>query len=453
MFFVGGLVCLWRNARPGLFAWLSASCALAFVVIVHLGRAEDLPASLSWWMVYTGVAALVAMAAALVWGSRPRHGTRLIDAYAIMSVALATLAIGFGLERPWIAPAWAGLALGVSVKGRVLKLRWLVIPVGWLSAGCVARLIVPGPTGYALPMPVVFNTMLGQYGLPAVGFALIAWVYHNDRWPWLRAVFQALALGVSMACVSLQVRLGFHPESLWNESAGLIEWSTYAVLWLGVCWLVSAWVGAGSLQGLRYTAIGLGVIGLIVMLIHPVALANPLWSSASVGEGRIFNWLVYAYGLPGVLAILAGRAMPREAGVFRYAAVVVAFLLLFVLVSLEVRQGFVGGDMLVKTHPISQAESYGYSLTWVLLALVLLAGGLLTGSAALRYGSLAVMLVAVGKVAVDTAQLKDLWRVLSLLGLGLSLIVLGYVYQRFVFRRPRPRADDVVEPMFDDAGK
>ena len=44
------------------------------------------------------------------------------------------------------------------------------------------------------------------------------------------------------------------------------------------------------------------------------------------------------------------------------------------------------------------------------------------------------MLVAVGKVfLVDTANLQDLYRVFSLFGLGVSLMLLAYLYQRFVF--------------------
>ena len=34
----------------------------------------------------------------------------------------------------------------------------------------------------------------------------------------------------------------------------------------------------------------------------------------------------------------------------------------------------------------------------------------------------------------DTAHLADLYRVFSFLGLGLSLLLLAYLYQRFVFR-------------------
>jgi len=61
--------------------------------------------------------------------------------------------------------------------------------------------------------------------------------------------------------------------------------------------------------------------------------------------------------------------------------------------------------------------------------------GILRRGKALRYASLAVMLLSVGKVFLyDTANLSDLYRVFSFLGLGVSLLALAWVYQRFVFR-------------------
>jgi uncharacterized membrane protein len=43
------------------------------------------------------------------------------------------------------------------------------------------------------------------------------------------------------------------------------------------------------------------------------------------------------------------------------------------------------------------------------------------------------MLIAVGKVFLfDTSELHDLWRVVSYLGLGLSLMFLAWLYRRFV---------------------
>jgi uncharacterized membrane protein len=53
-----------------------------------------------------------------------------------------------------------------------------------------------------------------------------------------------------------------------------------------------------------------------------------------------------------------------------------------------------------------------------------------------RYASLVVMLLAVLKVFLyDTRELRDLYRVISFLGLGASLLFLAFLYQRFVFRR------------------
>ena len=50
--------------------------------------------------------------------------------------------------------------------------------------------------------------------------------------------------------------------------------------------------------------------------------------------------------------------------------------------------------------------------------------------------SLLFLLVSIGKVFLyDLGELKDLYRVASLMGLALSLIIVSFAYQRFVFRR------------------
>ena len=115
-----------------------------------------------------------------------------------------------------------------------------------------------------------------------------------------------------------------------------------------------------------------------------------------------------------------------------YAALVLGFLTL----TLEVRQAFHG--TVLRGGATTNAEMYTYSLVWVLFAISLLVAGIVTRGTVLRYGSTVVMLVAVGKVfLVDTARLEDLYRVFSLFGLGVTLMVLAYLYQRFVFRETR----------------
>ena len=78
-------------------------------------------------------------------------------------------------------------------------------------------------------------------------------------------------------------------------------------------------------------------------------------------------------------------------------------------------------------------------MVWLAYAAALLALALKTGSASLRYVSLGVLMVTAAKVfMVDTASLTGLYRVASFLGLGLSLVGIGYLYQRFVFAPARP---------------
>ena len=81
------------------------------------------------------------------------------------------------------------------------------------------------------------------------------------------------------------------------------------------------------------------------------------------------------------------------------------------------------------------AEIYAYSAVWIAYALVLLGVGIVWRSIFWRYTSLAVLIVTVLKVFLyDMSDLTGLYRVASFLGLGLTLIGIGYIYRRFVFR-------------------
>ena len=110
----------------------------------------------------------------------------------------------------------------------------------------------------------------------------------------------------------------------------------------------------------------------------------------------------------------------------------VALVMGFALLTLEVRQGFQGRfmDTGLPTNP----EWFAYSVAWIIFAGLLLAIGLMTQSKGLRLASMTVMFAAVLKVFLfDTRHLQDEWRVLSYFGLGVSLLVLAWVYQKYVF--------------------
>ncbi|MEO1250612.1 MAG: DUF2339 domain-containing protein, partial [Pseudomonadota bacterium] len=106
-------------------------------------------------------------------------------------------------------------------------------------------------------------------------------------------------------------------------------------------------------------------------------------------------------------------------------------------VTLEVMHWFQGEQLLARFQ--SDGENYAVSIAWLGFALALLAAGILSGARALRYASLAVLLLTILKVFLgDMSGLVGLYRVASFLGLGLCLVGVGYVYQRFVFTGPAP---------------
>jgi uncharacterized membrane protein len=77
------------------------------------------------------------------------------------------------------------------------------------------------------------------------------------------------------------------------------------------------------------------------------------------------------------------------------------------------------------------------SIAWAVYALALLALGMARASTGLRWASLALLLVTIAKVFLhDLGELRDLYRVASLAGLAVSLLLVSLAYQRFVFRTP-----------------
>jgi uncharacterized membrane protein len=116
----------------------------------------------------------------------------------------------------------------------------------------------------------------------------------------------------------------------------------------------------------------------------------------------------------------------------------VAIVTGFVGVSVLNRQLFAGAIVAWPSGSFlgdikSDAELYGYSLAWLLYGAALILLAIFVDSRPLRHAAAGVILLAILKVfLIDAAGLTGLYRVASFLGLGLCLIVLGYLYQRFV---------------------
>ena len=156
--------------------------------------------------------------------------------------------------------------------------------------------------------------------------------------------------------------------------------------------------------------------------------------------GPFFNLILLGYGLPAVLAImLALIARTTRPIAYRIAAAITAVTLALFYLTLEVRRLFHGP---ILAGPTSDAEQYTYSAVWLALRHRAACGRLL---AALAAGAAA----RARRHRADHRQgvhhrhrraSAGIYRALSVIGLGVVLLGIGWLYQRVLYPRPRHRA-------------
>ena len=163
-------------------------------------------------------------------------------------------------------------------------------------------------------------------------------------------------------------------------------------------------------------------------------------------EALLFNALSYVHLVPalalmGVTLLL--RDVQPEAQTARrlrwfYVATpgIAVIVIVFVWINLEILNFYGENDLIRPELDLSQARDLTTSIAWGVYALGLLTLGTAKHVMALRWASLALFFITIGKVFLrDLGDLEGLYRVGSLAGLAVSLIVVSLFYQRFVFRR------------------
>jgi uncharacterized membrane protein len=425
-------------------AWASVSVALALAyLLISYGCLEYLPArpaGLRWGAICLILAAIYAVGSVPIFLRRARvAGSEMTLAALLTGVTcFVSLAMPIELEKHWIGVAWALEVPALALMGGWLRVPALRTLAGGLAILATGWLCQPGVLWYPLGTNPVFDWIVYAYIVSAVAFAVAAWSYQRQGVLVLADALRAGVVLMVLALLTLKVRRYFHPEALHELEYSLRECAAYTSAWLLLAAGAAFWARRAGQYWLPLAG-NIVFAGAALLVLGVLALANnPTWNHDSIGARHIINDLLLIYGLPALLmlppAFLFARRGERDAA---RVAGGLALGLIFLLVTLEVRQWFRGEFL--DGSGATLAESYAYSAAWIALGITLLAGGIATRGLVLRWGSLIVMLLSVGKVFLfDTAHLRDLYRVFSLLGLGVSLLLLAFLYQRFVFRREAP---------------
>lgn len=320
--------------------------------------------------------------------------------------------------------------------------RCVVVCAGLGGAVAVIGGFVPGNPLFHREAEAGGQLALGLLGLTLAPAALMwlwsrrALVANHGQLP---AALRVGSIALTALFVALQLRNVFHLDDLHAFSIMHYECAAYGLAWVLLGTLFNFISPLCTLsQATQRTGRVVFGLGLATLVIGNALILNPFWhGSDPVGNIPVFNGLWILFG-PTILilALLARKARrlqhQNQAKLAGFAAIGLSFMLL----SMLVRHGFSGDGFALIASNLASSERYAYSLAWVLFGGVLLVAGVFTRLDTLRYGSLAILLLAVGKVfLIDSANLQDLYRVMSYFGLGVTLIGLGYLYQRLVFKR------------------
>ena len=91
------------------------------------------------------------------------------------------------------------------------------------------------------------------------------------------------------------------------------------------------------------------------------------------------------------------------------------------------------GNRLVFNFSTSFEQDMSYSLGWALFAFALLAVGFKINNAPTRYCGMGLLIFTLAKLFLhDLWRLGGMYRIGSLIGLAVVLIVVSFIYQRFL---------------------
>ncbi len=421
-----------RPFRWGLYAGAGPIAVLGALYAGFLSAGTAVP----WPLVAAGVTAIVA---AMAWARAgqvevPSHDRGVgglvlsiiagISLTASMLASQAFLTVALALQVPLVAIAYGWIPI------RELRASALV-----LTALVVARLTInPDLVTYDPgPIPGIGWVAYG-YGVPILAFLGGASLFRSSGD--LRLVDSlrgaAVFLAVVMANVSIRMLIA---GDVGAPEVSYAEGGLHIIAWLGGSLVLfeidqrnapseEAW----PVLGLAWR--GLLALGSIALLL--AVLANPLTRPQPVGELMIFNALITVYAVPAALLIAIGQRLSGTRGVAELGSWLsgAGFLVGFLWLNLETRH-FHQGSVLAGGG-VSDAELYSYSVVWTVVAAGLVVVGLLVRNArAARMPGLALFALVGAKVfLVDMSGLEGLFRALSFLGLGATLLAVGWAYGR-----------------------
>lgn len=363
----------------------------------------------------------------------------LIDHDTALLVWLVSVMLTGGVVSSRVGP---GVGLGVWFAVLVPLLVWCTNEAAarhMLREGLTALTAV-----YAIALLTELEATIVRDEPRAPGPADIAWVHLNPL-----VVFAGVYMLLWMVNVdaSGRVAAGF---AVWNALVAVALWRRHAVLavhflavaltlaaiaitltWSGTA-VTAGWAVEGALVimlGIRQRLTWLRTAGIVLFVIAVAQTLAVLTTTAPASDVLVFNTRTACASLVVGLCYLLAWFDWRDSAVPARTIGFGAALLTAQLVSLVALSSEINAYWARQNGHLQQELTL--SVAWGLYATVLVVIGLSRDYAPLRYFAIGVLAITIGKVFfVDMAELDRIYRVGSVVGLGIVLLVTSYLYSR-----------------------
>jgi uncharacterized membrane protein len=437
----GGYALLWGARNPERWSLLSGIYGSAVLAIAYW-RLRGIDLLLSWSMICLILSAvhLVFAERLRTWRFRDRGYRRAFGVHALACAGFLATAVPLWVEREWLAVLWSLLMPLIAWIANRIEEPWLRRGL-WIAAPAV--LVAVLVSGFPAGDRPIFNWLAYGLGVPMLCFAATAWLARRASDLRLMLVLQAGSLILGFLLVTLEIRHLFHGAGFKSAPLGFAEAGTLTLLW-GVLalatWRLAHRRGEARLRWIAYglaTLAGLLTVGAVWLY------ANPLVNPVPIRGLPILNTALYVFG-SGFLLFMAMAYTARRStldAAQRHAttglAAAIALVDGFLGISVLNRHLFQQSELIDFGffRQMSDAELYCYSVAWLIYGGLVLALAIWRHLPALRHAGAGLVVLVVLKVfLVDASDLTGLYRFASFLGLGLTLIGLGYLYQRMLKR-------------------
>ncbi|WP_417431208.1 DUF2339 domain-containing protein [Kiloniella sp.] len=423
-----------KTKTPVYLATLSATIPLLAFLFVYL-RVSAIGADLAWSLLALVLAGIGFMAAKKVLPKRSEAGMEpVLGVYALSVLAALGIAFAIAFEKSGLTIALALLLPSAGWVASQVRIPFIRPCILFVAVVVILRFVALNHFDPVVPREEVDALwLLYSFGIPAIAFAGAAYYFKQEKDDQLVTILESGALAIGVVLVNLEIRYLVNDNNLYAQYYGLLEQSLQSLSWL----ITGAFLYYRNRIVPRIASnwgskILLSMAGAQILVFQSL-IFNPVFTNEAVGNWPLFNQLSLAYLIPGLISVIIYREA-RNQGHKKFMPWIggISVWLVFLDLTLEVRRAF--HPLAMASGDILNAEGYSYSAAWLIFAGILLAVGIIRDISKIRHLSLGLVLLVTTKVFLwDMSALSGLYRVASFIGLGLCLIGIGFLYQRFVY--------------------